>query len=215
VTLRQHSPESEAIYDLILALYAVCAGDWKKLASDGPVSEQDVQYWLEYATVFLASLGNYKSFGDLKFVPRIPKAELRKLVEYAGGEAKELFYEVEEVLYSVVPEERNWIGYIDAGHVSAYYPDSPSITKAEIKEVLEATAANGILVENTRLKKVSRSEFHVLFASADMTPPEGQKTEFAFGDTGRKKLKLVYGDYAELMGKISAECGAAAEHSAN
>ena len=139
-------------------------------------------------------------------MPLIPKAELRKLVEYASGEAKKLFYEVEAVLYSFVPEERNWIGYIDAGHVSAYYPDSPSITKAEIEEVLAATAANGILVENTRLKKVSGSEFHMLFASADMTAPEGQKTEFAFGDGRRKKkLKLIYGDYAELMGKISAE----------
>jgi len=107
VTLPQHSPESEAIYDLILGLYAACAGDRKRLASDGPVSEQDVQYWLKYVTVFFASLGNYKSFGDLKFVPRIPKAELRKLVEYAGGEAKKLFYGVGEVLYSVVPEERN------------------------------------------------------------------------------------------------------------
>ncbi|KAG0125673.1 peptidase family M49-domain-containing protein [Tuber indicum] len=214
VTLRQHSPESEAIYDLILALYAACAGDWKKLASEGPVSEKDVQYWLEYATVFLASLGNYKSFGDLKFVPRIPKAELRKLVEYAGEEARKLFYGVEEVVYSFLPEERNLIGYIDAGHVSAYYPDSSSITKAEIEEVQAVTAANGILVENTRLKKVSDSEFHLLFASAETTAPEGQKPEFVFGE-GRKKLKLVYGDYAELMKKISAECRAAAEHSAN
>lgn len=215
VTLRQVSRESEAIYDLILALYAACAGDWKKLASESSVSEQDVQYWLQYATVFLGSLGNYKSFGDLKFVPRIPKAELRKLVEYASGEARKLFDGVEEVMYSVVPEERNLIGYIDAGHVSAYYPDSPSITKAEIEEVQVVTAANGILVENTRLRKVSDSEFHLLFASADTTAPEGQKTEFVFGEGGKKKLKLVYGDYAELMKKISAECRAAAEYSAN
>jgi len=68
---------------------------------------RSVPYWLKYVTVFFASLGNYKSFGDLKFVPRIPKAELRKLVEHAGGEAKKLFYGVEEGLHSVVPEERN------------------------------------------------------------------------------------------------------------
>ena len=215
MTLRQVSPESEAIYDLILALYAACAGDWKRLASGSSVSEQDVQYWLEYATAFLASLGNYKSFGDLKFVPRIVKAELRKLVEYASDEARKLFDGVEEVMYSVVPEEKNLIGYIDAGHVSAYYPDSPSITKPEIEEVQAVTAANGILVENTRLKKVSDSEFHLLFASAETKVPEGQKTEFVFGEGGKKKLKLVYGDYAELMKKISAECRAAAEYSAN
>ncbi|RPA94808.1 dipeptidyl-peptidase III [Choiromyces venosus 120613-1] len=215
VTLRQHSPESEAIYDLILALYAACSGDWKKLVAESSVSEQHVQYWLEYATVFLASLGNYKSFGDLKFVPRIPKAELRKLATSAGPEAKGWFEKVEEVVYSVVPEEKNLIGYIDAGHVSAYYPDSPSITQAEIEEVQAVTADNGILVENTRLKKVSDVEFHLLFASVDTTAPEGQDTEYAFGEDGKKKLKLVYGDYAELMKKISAECRAAAEYSAN
>ncbi|KAG0129472.1 peptidase family M49-domain-containing protein [Tuber indicum] len=203
VILRQHSPEGEAIHDLILALYAACAGDWKKLASECPVSEKDVQYWLEYVTVFLASLGNYTSFGDLKFMPRIPKGELRKLVENAGVEARKLFYGVEEVVYSFLPEERNLIGYIDDGNISAYYPDSPSITKAEIEEVQAVTAANGILVENTRSKKVSDSEFNLLFASAQTTAPE------------RKKLKLVCGDYAELTKKISTECRPTAEHSAN
>ncbi|CUS10378.1 unnamed protein product [Tuber aestivum] len=48
-----------------------------------------------------------------------------------------------------------------------------------------------------------------------MTAPEGQKTEFAFGEGGKKKVKLVFWDYAELVGKISAECLVAAEHWAN
>jgi len=65
--------------------------------------------------------------------------------------------------------------------------------KTEIKEVLAATTVNKILVKNTRLKKVSGSEFHVLFTSADMTAPEGQKTKFAFGEGGRRKLKLDTG----------------------
>ena len=58
--------------------------------------------------------------------------------------------------------------------------------------MLAATTANKILVKNTRLK-VSGSEFHVPFTSADMTAPEGQKTKFAFGEGGRKKLKLDTG----------------------
>lgn len=109
MTLRQHSPESEAIYGLILALQTACAGDWKRLASDGPISEWDVQYWLEYATIVLASLGNSKSFGDLKFVPRIPRAELRKLAEYAGGEAKRLFIEWRKFCIRLCREELGWV----------------------------------------------------------------------------------------------------------
>ncbi|KAG0129441.1 peptidase family M49-domain-containing protein [Tuber indicum] len=140
-------------------------------------------------------------------MPRIPKGELRKLVENAGVEARKLFYGVEEVVYSFLPEERNLIGYIDAGNVSAYYPDSPSITKAEIEVVQAVTAANGILVENTRSKKVSDFEFHLLFASVETTAPERHKTEFVFGE-GRKKLKLrkMWDEYARSfdIGSIQA-----------
>lgn len=212
MTLRQHSPESEAIYDLILATYRCVDGDWKKLAKDAGVSDENVKFWLEYATAFLSSMGNYKSFGDLKFIPRIPKGELQKLVN-CDKDAKAIFEKVADVMYSIVPEEKNLLGYIDAGHVSAYYPDSPTITKAEIQAVQVVALANGILVENTRLKKISNDEFHLLFGSSATSAPDGQTTEYTFD--GGKRLKLVYGDYSELMAKISEECLAAAETSAN
>ena len=58
--MRQISPESEGIYDLILALYKSVSGDWAKLGKETEVSEQDVKYWVEYAAGVLANLGNYK-----------------------------------------------------------------------------------------------------------------------------------------------------------
>ena len=57
VTLRQVSPESEPIYDLILALHHSCGGDWKKLQSQTGVSEGDVEAFLSYAAQFLGNLG--------------------------------------------------------------------------------------------------------------------------------------------------------------
>ena len=64
------SPESESIYDLIIALQKHCDGDWASLAKDVGVSHDEMQYALEYFTQFLGNLGNYKGFGDVKFVPR-------------------------------------------------------------------------------------------------------------------------------------------------
>jgi hypothetical protein len=60
IVLRQVSPESEGIYDLIIATYNAVNGDWKKLSEETGVSEQNVRYWVEYAAQFLGNLGNYK-----------------------------------------------------------------------------------------------------------------------------------------------------------
>lgn len=60
ITLRQVSPESEEIYDLIIILHKSVDGDYKKLAEKTGVSEQDVTYWVEYAACILGNLGNYK-----------------------------------------------------------------------------------------------------------------------------------------------------------
>lgn len=58
--MRQISPESEIIFDLILSLYKAVQGDWKKLGSETGVNDDDVKLWLEYAAAFLGNTGNYK-----------------------------------------------------------------------------------------------------------------------------------------------------------
>ena len=59
VILRQVSPESTLIFDLILELYSVCHGEWESLASRTSVSLEDLDLFLEYAAVFLGNIGNY------------------------------------------------------------------------------------------------------------------------------------------------------------
>jgi len=60
VTMRQISPESETIYDLIVSQYKAVGGDWGKLGAETGVSEEAVQLWLEYVAGFLGNAGNYK-----------------------------------------------------------------------------------------------------------------------------------------------------------
>ncbi|KAH8148968.1 uncharacterized protein LAJ45_06943 [Morchella importuna] len=208
VCARQCSPESEHICDLILSLHKAVSGDYKKLSSATGVSDENVKYFLEYAAMVLTSCGNYKSFGDAKFIPRIPEEELAKLAEY-DADAKASFEKVKEAIYATQPEARNFLGYPDAGHVSTYYPDSPDITKAEIEAVQDFMNENSLLSENTRLRKVSDTEFHLLIASAHAN----DNKEFTLPDG--KKLKLEYGDHAAEMKKIAAACKDASESAEN
>jgi dipeptidyl-peptidase-3 len=58
--MRQVSPESESIFDLILALYKHCGGDFASLIRSSQLSDEDVVFFQEYAATFLSNLGNYR-----------------------------------------------------------------------------------------------------------------------------------------------------------
>jgi hypothetical protein len=59
ILLRQVSPESEAIYDFILAVHKLCGGDWEKLRLQAGSNALEIAQFLEYASQFLDALGNY------------------------------------------------------------------------------------------------------------------------------------------------------------
>ncbi|KAI5799928.1 peptidase family M49-domain-containing protein [Geopyxis carbonaria] len=212
ITLRQVSPESEGIYDLIIALYKAVDGDWAKLGKETGVSEEDVKYWLEYAAAVLGNLGNYKSFGDQKFIPRISRSSLEKLASHCQN--KDILpKKLADAIYAVEPAGITLLGYPEDGHISTYYPDSPDITKAEIEEVQELLLKEDIKSENTRLRKANSTTFELLMASAETSAPEGKKTEYDL--SGDKKLKLVYGDYSAELKKIAEACKAASKAALN
>lgn len=60
IVLRQTFKESEAIYNLIMGLHHSVNENWRTLASNGVVSIQDLEYFLEYIVIFLANVGNYR-----------------------------------------------------------------------------------------------------------------------------------------------------------
>lgn len=60
IILRQVSPESEVIFDLIRELYRACNGDWDSLLADpSDESRRYLQQFLRYAATFLSNMGNY------------------------------------------------------------------------------------------------------------------------------------------------------------
>ena len=45
------------------------------------VSDDDLKHFLSYAAQFIGNTGNYRSFGDSKIIPRIPKESFAKLAK--------------------------------------------------------------------------------------------------------------------------------------
>ncbi|PGH30904.1 dipeptidyl-peptidase III [[Emmonsia] crescens] len=223
ITLRQVSPESEPIYDLIISLHRACNGDWNSLAQKTGVSAENLRFFLEYAAQFLGNCGSYKGFGDSKFVPRIPadaletlasvtpetKAALEKANRSGGG------------IYETATTGLMHLGYPEEGHLTTYYPDSPTITNEEISLIASFLENKKLLPENTRLRKTESGNFELLIASADKSPAGSDrdvgnvdKWELE-GKLQGKTLQLVFGDHSEEMAKIAQSIKQAGLNSAN
>lgn len=223
IILRQVSPESEPIFDFILSLYNACSGDWKKLQRDTQISDQALQYFLEYATQFLGNCGNYKGFGDSKFIPRCSPDEVAKLASTSQKAKHSL--ETFGLLKSMFADKENpasmHLGFPSLGHLSAYYPDSPDISQEEIEAVGEFLSGKKLLPENTRVRKTMNGDYEVLIASALQHPPaEGSDAgkESAWELDGKlkgRKLSLVFGDYINEMAKIALQMKKAGLNAAN
>lgn len=145
ITLRQVSPESESIFDFVIELYKSFNGDWKALQQKAGVSDQDLQFFLEYAVQFLGNCGNYKGFGDSKFVPRCEEKAFDALAS-TSPKANEHYKATKGAIFSNDNSGMMHLGYLDEGHMTTYYPDSKGITKADISGVSKFLEKKGLLV---------------------------------------------------------------------
>ncbi|ODV91672.1 hypothetical protein CANCADRAFT_42309 [Tortispora caseinolytica NRRL Y-17796] len=208
VVLRQVSPESELIYDAIVSTYNAVEGNLDKLKQTSGVSDEDITAWLEYASQFLSNLGNYKSFGDSKFVPRVSEESFKAIVSVSPN-GSELFPKYVSALYATEPQAANILGYPEKGHVTAYYIGD--ITSEELAKIGSVLNELDIMPENTRVAKQPSGQFQLLVASSKTGPlpssiplPEGMGS-----------LEVVYGDHSNEMESIAKSIASARTYAAN
>lgn len=179
------------------------------------LSQDELDAYLNYAAQFLGNLGNYKSFGDSKFVPRLEPRQLKALAT-VSKRTLELYEQFQDAIYAGNDVAKLHLGYPSEGHISTYYPDSPSITKEEITGVSDFLEGKKLLPENTRIRKTDEG-FEVLIASALDNPSPEQRdlreSEWTLDDG--KKIKLVFGDYTNEMDTIAKHMEKAKEYAAN
>ncbi|KAM0287009.1 hypothetical protein ACHAQH_000694 [Verticillium albo-atrum] len=221
IVLRQVSPESEAIYDFIISLHNSSGGDWEALGRKAGIDETQLTQFLEYAAQFLGNSGNYKSFGDSKFLPRCDESAVAALAKTCP-EAEAFYKATNGGIFSANKPGLLHLGFPDKGHLTTYYPDSPDITQPEIEAVSAWMEKKGLLPENNRLRKAKDGNFELLIASAVTTIPSeggdiGKESQFTVEDglLKGKTIKLVYGDYAAEMRAISEYITKAGENSDN
>ena len=180
-----------------------------------------MQCFLEYAGQFLGNAGNYKGFGDSKFVPRCSSEALEKLAS-CSDQTSALWAKIEHAVFADPTKPALMhLGYPDKGHLSNYYPGSPNITQEEIETIDAFLADKKLMLENTRLCKAEDGNFQLLIASGLSKPPPegsdiGETSQWKLGgDLAGRTISLQFGDHIDNMAKIALHIKKAGLDAAN
>lgn len=212
VILKQTTPYASDLYDMLRYIFSDKDGKLADLDALRKASGLDEKAWthaLEYTAQVFGNLANFKSFGDIKIIPRVSESDLRKLVEASVNKDKALplFEKVKDDIYSTTPAASTLLGFPDQGHVTHYY--SSDVTQDDIKSVQEWADKKGVDQLNTRLWKRKDGSLELRVASAETKPEEEVKLECG------RKMYIVHGDYAEEMKAIADELAQAIPYAAN
>lgn len=211
ITFEQLSNESPLLLEMIMRLYSGGEVSFRRVATRAGLNAEDISDLNTYAARVLANCGNYLSFGDTKFIPRLSQDKFAQLIFAVGasgdGQNERLlaiWSEVGEKIYSL-DDDVLALGVGNNG-VSAYYSDN--ITQADIDACAAFMKSTGMEAWNTRLTKDEEGGLHILVASALEQP--SSTTEFK----GRK-FTIDYGDYAPILKKVVGCFENALPHAAN
>ncbi|KAK4047987.1 hypothetical protein OIV83_005021 [Microbotryomycetes sp. JL201] len=221
IVMGQTTSSAEKIHDMIMATFA-SVDDAHKLANlqemkkRSQVSDDDWDNVLAYAAQALSNLANFKSFGAVKFIPRVSQDAFEAVVSTSerSATALPLWRAVKDELYSLEPESKMFIGKPSEGHVSAYYPSDPAPSDAEVDEVQRLCDEAGVSTLNTRLSKQSPSLLTLHVASAKDSLPVSYPAALVSSELGFT-VKLVPGDFSKSLGKVNKALTEAIKYAEN
>jgi dipeptidyl-peptidase-3 len=126
ICLLQCSPESPGIFLLLQrVLGEETLSSLRQSALTCGLTDDEFNSFLVYSAAFFSNLGNYKSFGDTKFIPNLSSVSLYKLITCSRGYAnhrdkmEELWSLVSDRMFSL-DNSRRQLGFPPEG-LTTYY----------------------------------------------------------------------------------------------
>ncbi|XP_071962742.1 dipeptidyl peptidase 3-like [Antedon mediterranea] len=217
ICLLQCSPESPIIFYLLQKLFrAQPVKEFGEAAKK--ICPEDWEAFMTYAAAFYANLGNYKSFGDTKFVPNLPKESFKKIVWASAAYGKDsttiekIWNACGDNMYSLEPVQKQ-MGLGDKG-ISTYFSGNCTLEDAELAQ--KFLNEKKISPYNTRLFKTigadEKPEYEVRLAASDSSGEGAPFGDFKFDGIN---FKVTQGDYGYLMSKVAENLNKAKEFAAN
>ncbi|ELT96112.1 hypothetical protein CAPTEDRAFT_110850, partial [Capitella teleta] len=225
ICLFQTSPESPGIFLLLQKLFRhQTVDELQKLAEEQGWSDQEFQAFVVYASAFLSNMGNYKSFGDTKFIPNVNADKLKALI-LASEAAKsdkvaieDLWSRVGAMIFDLTPRLQK-LGFGQKG-ITSYFSGNCVHADAELAQ--KFLNSKDLSAYNTRLFKFEENgkTIYEVRLAASQTSQAGDSGlpfgEHQFTDKSvTTNFRVVQGDYAPLMNLVVQNLLKAKDFAAN
>ncbi|XP_076233731.1 dipeptidyl peptidase 3 [Calliopsis andreniformis] len=216
----QTSSESPLIFALLHKIFiSETIDELKKSAFDVGVSENDFTAFLVYTCGILANAGNYKSFGDSKIIPNLPKDKFETIVKVSKAyksnskEVGDIWNKIHDVMYSINGKFKS-LGLGDKG-VTTYF--SANCTQKDADLVNKFMQEKGLELFNSRcfktVNKDNMYQYEIRLASVKTdSDPNITLSEEVFENA---KFKITRGDYSKLLTSVVDSLTNAINYAAN
>ncbi|XP_037543246.1 dipeptidyl peptidase 3 [Nematolebias whitei] len=222
--LLQTSPESANIFVLLQRVFRKQTPEQlEQVAKAAGLSSEEYQAFLVYTAGVYANMGNYKSFGDTKFIPNLPKDKLDALMRASQAfqenpsEMEALWDSCSCLMYSLEDRQKQ-LGLGDKG-ITTYFSGNCCLEDAELAQ--RFLDSKKLSAYNTRLFKKDgggKPCYEVRLASAVQKDcaVDGE-CESCFGTFSFEDKEFIVkrGDYHPIMEKVCYYLQQAQAYAAN
>ncbi|XP_043501260.1 dipeptidyl peptidase 3 isoform X2 [Polistes fuscatus] len=223
----QLSQESPLIFALFHKIFlSESTDDLKQSAKKEGICDNEFTAFLVYVCGIITNGGNYKSFGDSKIIPNLPKEKFETIIKASrafkenSNEIQYLWDNVHNLIYSLENKLKS-LGLGDKG-VTTYF--SPNCTHEDARLVNNFMESKGLELYNTRCFKTlipskdsetdkKTSLYEIRLASIDTEDdPEITLPQETFEEA---EFKITRGDYDIILTKVNKNLQQAKEYAAN
>jgi len=221
ICLLQCSVESAPIFCLLQLVFSIQPIEQLKAnaaAANNGLTTNEISHVIMYAAAFYGNMGNYKSFGDTKFVPAVPQDRFHKFLQSATStsnraeEVERLWQECHQRMYSLTPRQRQ-MGLGQTKGISTYFSANCDESDATLANAFLDSI--GLSAYNTRLfKDTTTNHYTIRIASTETSPPQIPNTPNTH-TFQNKTFLLTRGDYSPLLTRTTTALTHAGRYTAN
>jgi len=214
VVLLQTSPESPDIFRLLHKINtAEDATELKQNAIAAGLTEQEVTAYLVYCSGFYSNMGNYKGFGDSKFVPNLDENRFELLLKSTkaykdnSGELDSIWQLVKDPMFSLSDREKQ-LGLGGKGITKYFTPNCELADSELVSRFMKLKNLEGYISRVVKTSDGGKVVYEIRHAAVDNKELYCEEFEGCM-------FKVTVGDYNELLAKVNENLELAAKHASN
>ena len=177
------------------------------------LSDQEITAYLVYCSGFYGNMGNYKGFGDSKFVPNMEEERMELLVRSSKAykESPEmmeaLWQSVKGPMFSLTDQEKQ-LGLGEKGITKYFTPNCQLADSQRVNQFMKTKNLEGYISRVIKTEDAGKTVYEIRHAAVENKELYQEEYEGCL-------FRVTTGDYNDLLKNVVANLELAKDHAAN